>query len=280
MGRNVGLARAQFADTAGSLLAPERLRLSEIELAEHVREVVREPAPALRPQAAPPPAIGRPAPPARVEQAPPPRALERPVSDWERRRARRFEEDRDRGFPMAGIAAVVGVLLVLGVAGALGAFVVSKLMVAGPGTPVVAVTPSPAIRSTPSAQAQPSPQPSPVATLPTYAPPAQGTIKSVVLALNGDCAAGSNCALEVTLNFTKASAATDYQWTYKAFDPCTGASTDVSTWHFTAQQGWIQIISDHPVKLPAARAQLYVVVVTTSPDQAQSPALTVGQGSC
>src|SRR5439155_3814626 len=47
MGRNLGLARAQFADTAGSLVAPERLRLSEMELAEQVRSApVPAPVPA------------------------------------------------------------------------------------------------------------------------------------------------------------------------------------------------------------------------------------------
>ena len=90
----------------------------------------------------------------------------------------------------------------------------------------------------------------------------------------------ASCALEVTLNFTKAAADTDYAWTFKAFDPCSNATTDVGTGHFTARASWIQIISDRTVTLPAARGQIYVVAVTTSPDQAQSPALSVGQGSC
>ena len=73
---------------------------------------------------------------------------------------------------------------------------------------------------------------------------------------------------------------TDYAWTFKAFDPCTATTTDVGSGHFTARAGWVQIISDRTVKLPATRGQLSVVAVTTSPDEAQSPALGVGQGSC
>ena len=277
MGRNLGLARAQFADTAGSLVAPERLRLSETELAEQVRAApvpapVFTPAPPPRPEPTPAPARFEP----RVSATP----ASRPRSDWERRRAR-HEEYREPGPPVGRILAVGGVLLVLVVAGGLGVFVVSKLMVNGNGPITVTASASPAARqASPSSAPAASPQPSPRATLPAFAPPAQGTVKSVVLALNGDCAAGSSCALEITVNFTKAPADTDYAWTFKAFDPCTGTTTDVGSGHFTAKAGWIQIISDRTVKLPATRGQLSVVAVTTSPDQAQSPALSVGQGSC
>jgi len=284
MGRNIGLARAQFADTAGSLVAPERLRLSETELAEHVRAV---PASAPAPTPTPTPASGpAPAPAAANPPELPPRifvdrAAARPVTNWEARQGRRFE-DTAPGPPLGRIAAIVGVLLVLIVAGGLGAYVVSKLMVSsGPAPAPVVASPPPA-----SAPASPSPQPSAAvsptaaASVPTYAPPSQGAIKSVALALNGNCAVAASCALEVTLNFTKAAADTDYAWTFKAFDPCSNATTDVGTGHFTARASWIQIISDRTVTLPAARGQIYVVAVTTSPDQAQSPALSVGQGSC
>jgi hypothetical protein len=286
MGRNVALARAQFADTAGSLVAPERLRLSQTELSEHVRAAPAEappsrpvPVPVSEPVAPPPPAPAA-APPPRQEFRPAP-APPRPVTNWQSRPARRFEDDGDSGPPLRTIEVVAGVLTILVVAGILGAFVISKLMVStGPAvaTPAVSVAPASPV-PTASSKAAPSPT-STTGTLPTYAPPAQGTIKSVGLAANGSCAVGSNCALEITLNFTKASADTDYAWTFKAFDPCTGTTTDVATGHFTAKAGWVQIISDRSVKLPTARGQLYVVAVTTSPDQAQSPALPVGQGSC
>jgi hypothetical protein len=179
------------------------------------------------------------------------------------------------------IEVVAGVLTILVVAGILGAFVISKLMVStGPAAPTPAVSAAPASPApTASSKAAPSPT-STTGTLPTYAPPAQGTIKSVGLAANGGCAVGSSCGLEITLNFTKAAADTDYAWTFKSFDPCTGTTTDLATGHFTAKAGWVQIISDRSVKLPSARGQLYIVAVTTSPDQAQSPALPVGQGSC
>jgi hypothetical protein len=172
-------------------------------------------------------------------------------------------------------------LTILVVAGVLGAFVVSKLMVSsGPAAAPPAVSATPASQAAPpSPRAAPSPTAT-TATPPTFAPSAQGTIKSVGLKLNGGCAAGASCALEVTLNFTKAAADTDYAWTFKAFDPCTGTTSDVGTGHFTAKAGWIQIISDRTVTLPASRGQLQLLAVTTSPDQAQSPALTVGQGSC
>jgi hypothetical protein len=167
----------------------------------------------------------------------------------------------------------------------MGAFVVSRLMVADTGTPVVATSPSPAARpaASPSQPAQVSPRISPVNPVPDYAPLSQGTVKSVVLTLNPDhpdCATGASCALEVTVNFTKAAADTDYAWTFKAFDPCTNTTTDLGTGHVTAKAGWIQVIGDRSVKVPNASGQLYLVAVTTAPDQAQSPPLTVGQGSC
>ena len=280
MGRNLGLARAQFADTAGSLVAPERLRLSEMELAEQVRSAP-VPAPVSTPAPGPKPEPARAAAPASFKPLAPATPAPRTPSDWERRRARRAEY-REPGPPVGRILALGGALLVLVVAGGLGVFVVSKLMVGGGSGPItVTASASPAARqASPSSAPAASPQPSPRATLPAFAPPAQGTVKSVVLALNGDCAAGSSCALEITVNFTKAPADTDYAWTFKTFDPCTATTTDVGSGHFTARAGWVQIISDRTVKLPATRGQLSVVAVTTSPDEAQSPALGVGQGSC
>ena len=282
MGRNVALARAQFADTAGSLVAPERLRLSETELAEHIR-TVPVPSSVPAPAAAAAPHRPEPSTPPVAQPAPPRPAPQRPLTNWDRRPTRLVLDDA-RGRPRAGsIAAIVGVLLVLVVAAGLGAFVISKLMVTtAPSSGAVAVGSSPAPRqASPSAPPRSSPSAAPtVATLPTFAPPAQGTIKSVSLAPNGDCTVGASCALELTLNFTKAPAQTDYAWAFKAVDPCTGTTTDVGTGHFTAKAGWIQIISDSRVTLPAARGKLLLVAVTTSPDQAQSPALTVGQGSC
>jgi hypothetical protein len=194
--------------------------------------------------------------------------------------ARPLAEDQG-GARLGTIAAVVGVLLVLVVAGGLGTFVISKLMVStSTGALTVTVSPSTGSRAASPPPASAPPAAPALATLPTFAPQAQGTIKSVGLSVNGGCAVGGSCALEVTLNFTKAASDTDYAWTFKAFDPCTGTTTDVGTGHFTARAGWNQIISDRAVALPSARGQLQLVAVTTSPDQAESPPLTVGQGSC
>jgi hypothetical protein len=326
MGRNVSLARASFADTAGSLVAPERLRLSENELAERSREAVAgtpadsvaapvppartstpgapappvfapaaapppaprpEPSPSPSPAAAIPAAAPAPAPVLRPATPPTPAAAPPPaprVSDWERRQQRVFVEDDRGGPPLAKIAAIAGVLLVLLVAGGLGVFVIRSLML-GNGSPAAGVqtgaTASPATHAaSPSAAAKPSPSGAAAQVVPQYAPAAAGTTKSVQLALNGGCDVGASCALETTVTFTLTTSVVDYAWIFKVFDPCTGSSTDDGGAHVTAQVGWNHVIGDRTIALPQAKGVLYLVAVTTSPDQAASPPLTVGQGGC
>jgi hypothetical protein len=302
MGRNVALARASFADTAGSLVAPERLRLSETELAELTREMAAgngfaaTAAPAPAPAPAPPPVAARPTPP--PAPAPPPRAIPpparapeppapRPVSNWEQRNRITFTDEDRAAPPLGRIAAVAGVLLVLVLAIGLGVFIIRSLMLGNESGNNVAVTqvntsPSAAARQSPAATAHPSPAASPTG-VPQYAPASQGTVKSVQLAVRpdgGSCTVGGRCDLETTVTFTLTTSAVEYDWTFKVYDPCTGASTDAGTDKLTAQSGWNHVISDRTISLPSAKGVLYLVAVTTSPDQAASQPLSVGSGSC
>jgi hypothetical protein len=177
---------------------------------------------------------------------------------------------------------VVGVIVAILVGAGLGVMGLRSLLAAPPVTKTVAQTASsPAV--SPKAQGSPVSAPSPKASpqaVPSYAPLAAGTIKSIQLALNGDCAVGANCALETTVNFGAATGPVDYAWTYRVYDPCSATSTDAGTGHVTAQQGWNHVIGDRAIKLPTAAGSLLIFAVTTSPDQAMSPPLSVGSGSC
>ena len=198
-----------------------------------------------------------------------------------------FDDESRRELPVGRIAAVVAVVAVLLVAGGLGAFIIRSLSGSGQTTQTIAgarapqASPPAARGSSPAASPAGSPRPSPGGGVPTYAPLSQGTVKSVQLAfLNGDCTSGSGCALETTVNFSAAQAPVDYAWTLKVYDPCTTTTTDAGTAHVTAQKGWNHVIGDRTVTLPTAKGMLYIVAVTTSPDQAASPPLAVGQGGC
>ena len=97
---------------------------------------------------------------------------------------------------------------------------------------------------------------------------------------NGACAAGGQCALEVTVHTTVAGAFNEVSWTIWALDTCSGKMTDIGTGKVTEQTGWNTVIGDSTVTLPSARGPLQVAAVTTAPAAAASPPITVGQGAC
>lgn len=112
------------------------------------------------------------------------------------------------------------------------------------------------------------------------APPSTAAVRSVGLQVNGACAVGGSCDLEVTVSFPTAGTAQLFSWTLQATDTCTGAVSEVGQGQVTAQAGWNHVIGDSTVSLPAARGPVAIVAVTAAPDRAASPPLRVGGGAC
>lgn len=133
-------------------------------------------------------------------------------------------------------------------------------------------TPTPTAH--PLASATPSQTPAPVP------PPSTASIKAVTVALNGACAAGGACALEVTVEFPLTTAETDFAWSLAATDACTGTVTPLGDQHVTAQVGWNHVVGDTTVTLPPARGPIRIGATSTSPSQAASAPLQVGSGAC
>lgn len=132
--------------------------------------------------------------------------------------------------------------------------------------------------STPTAGPVATPTP---ARTPVAAPPAStGSVKAVTVALNGACAGGGACALEVTVEFPLTTAETDFAWSLTATDACSGAVTPLGDQHVTAQVGWNHVVGDTTVTLPAARGPIKIMATSTSPSQAASAPVQVGSGAC
>ena len=257
-GGNVSGARMALSATAGPLVQPEALAAASAELAR--RNPIGASSPALvRGE-------DRPAPPAAL----PPRRYIATASDFEELRP---GLDWSR---FALPAAIAGGLLLLV---AVGFLVLPRLFSAGTG-PVAARTPAPAASHAPTTRptgAQPTPRPSGP---PNFGPASSGDVKSVLIAPNGGCAVGGQCAVEVTVKTTTAGAPNDVAWTIRSYDPCTGTLSDLGTDKVTEQNGWNTVIGDRTVTLPASRAAIQLVAVTSAPATAASPSISVGTGSC
>lgn len=140
--------------------------------------------------------------------------------------------------------------------------------------PSAAATHAPAANPTPTSAGTPTPKPEP-----SFGPPSAAPVKSVAMQAPG-CAPGGSCTAEIVVTTSSAPAANDISWVVRAYDACTGSTTDVGTGHFTEQQGWTSIDVSTPVRLPQARGQLLISAVTQAPATAASPPLTLGNPGC
>jgi hypothetical protein len=294
-GANVSGARMALAATAGSLVQPDGIARAAEMLAARLRgEPVRPITTAVASAAAPPtPAeayASAAAPPLPDPPVPPPPDLleVRPVPAVPNQRyvatADDFRELRRRpsldlgqlGFPLmvAGgilVALVLlwgAVTLVRGIAGHPTASVATP-----PSTPAVHTTATPK----PSTSVAPTPTPKPSGP-PSFGPASADPIKSVELAASG-CSPGGSCGVEVTVHTSSASGANDVTWTVKAYDVCTGTTTDVANNKVTEQQGWTSVIGDNQVNVPSGKA-IQLVAVTSAPATAASPVVAVGASAC
>jgi len=287
MGGNVTLAHRSFAETAGPLLAGDRLAASRHQLAQRFR-----PAPAaavVPPGPSPPPAAPAPV-------APPPPPPPRPRTTLERSPVLEDEPEpggRSRGRVALTVAGIMLLVLLLGG----GAVLVFSLATA---QPVAQGTPSPAPAASPAPSPVPTPRPSPSAAVsprarpsaspspstspgavPTYAPAADGNIKAVSIRVDGPCDLGASCTIEITVDFTAVLPdATDVAWAFKIYNPCTAATADAGSNHFLAQKGWNRLIGDSTFHLPSTKASFYLVGVTSTPAVAASKPLQIGTGTC
>jgi len=271
-GGNVSGARMALAATAGPLVQPEALAAAASELARRTPIGVQPPSPG--------PGEGRggdvPEPLPLRREAPaaapalPPRRYVATASD--------FEELRP-GIDWSRFARPAAIVAGLALLGILGILLVPRLLSAGSGQ-TAAITPAAPASQAPTTRptgAQPTPRPSGP---PSFGPAASGDVKSVLIAPNGACAVGGQCAVEVTVKTTVAAAPNDVTWTIKAYDPCTGRVSDVGADKVTEQNTWNTVIGDRTVTLPTTRGALQVVAVTNAPATAASSPMSVGTGSC
>lgn len=305
-GANVSGARMALVATAGSLVQPEGIARAAQMLAarlrgEPVRPVV-EPVPEAIVPATPPTPPSAPLPPAPVAHppaAPPPEpsvaalplppepGSPRPVPGVPRQRyvasADDFRELRRRpGFDLGQFAfpVMVAGAILIALAALWGVVTVVRGVTAGhPAANVATPTPPPAAHATatpkPSSSAAPTPKPSGP---PSFGPASAAPITSVELAASG-CSPGGSCGVEVTVHTAGASSANDVTWTIKAYDVCSGTTTDLATNKVTEQQGWTSVIGDNTVNIPSGKA-IQLVAVTSAPATAASPVVSAGGTSC
>ena len=316
MGTDVRAAISSLRETSGPLAGAERLSLGAGELAALVAtrrtgspvgelryrslstpigsgsmavSTGREASP---PAAAPAPPAPEPVPPtsppplstpvaaAAATAAPPPRR------SWEERTVRpqpAMEDEADErtrpNWLLLGGIAVAVLLLGLGAWAARG-LVLGSSPDAGAGQPVS--TPS-ASASTTKASPKTSPSASSSAipgTMPVFAPAAAGAVRGVALkADNAGCTPGAPCTFNVVISFKPAGSAHDVTWSFKTFDPCTGAVTNFPGGTITAAGDWNTTDGNTTLSLPAAKGQL-VVVALSGPDVAASAPLPLGTAGC
>jgi hypothetical protein len=146
---------------------------------------------------------------------------------------------------------------------------------ANAGTPAA----SPAASARPTAAVTPTPAARPSPT-PSFGPPSAGSVKSVQMTTSGPCAPGQACSADVVVTTTTATATTNVAWTVRAYDVCTGVTTDLVTDGVTEQVGWNHVESERGFTLPSAQGQLLLAAVTTAPAGAASSTVTVGRLGC
>ncbi len=297
-GSNVAGARMALAATAGPLVEPEGLarareRLlrragaglvpSAAPVADPIPTVldpqVEEAAPVRRPRSERPASTLRPP----LEQAAAAPAPAVPARHYVATAA--DFETLDEGFDWARLrvpAIALGIALVLLSLAWVGARALGHHSSPSSSAGVPAAAPStfaPASatpRGTPTSTSTSAPKP---AAGPSFGPAASGDVKSVAMQVSG-CAPGGSCSADIVVTTTQAAAANDISWTVRAYNPCTGSTSDVGSGHFTEQAGWTTIDVNQALSLPSAKGQLLLSAVTSAPASAASPAVTVGQGGC
>jgi hypothetical protein len=73
---------------------------------------------------------------------------------------------------------------------------------------------------------------------------------------------------------------TEFAWTYRVFDPCTGFVTDGPTDRVTADAGWNHVAMTRTLALPKAKSGVSIVAVTLSPQLVASQPYQVGTVKC
>ena len=177
---------------------------------------------------------------------------------------------RERSFPWRTVG-IVAVLLVVALVALVGLSILRNRNADNTASGPV---------STPVSTAKPSLAPS-VAPQPSAAPASAAGVDSVTLTrTGGSCQPGGGCEVEVSVRFPLTSSPQDFAWTIQAIDACTGATTDLTQDHVTAQTGWNNVIGDKSVTLPNSKGALKLVAVTSTPARAGSPALQIPGGAC
>ena len=283
LGHDVKGAAASLRDTAGPLASRERLALGLEELGALVggREPDRMAAPphpfTLGDHPPAPPRVAVPAPltpvPALLASVPARPALERPiVSHSARVRVAPPDSFGDGPPTWQRVAVIAAILIVL--AAVIGGGILGARALLGSGSKSAVATPAP------TATRAISPSPTGPVAVPVYAPPSMGAVKAVILTLDGPCAVGSSCTVQVQVMFQTQSDSHAVNWGFKIFDRCASTTSDQPGGTVNAQGGWNNTISDSVFTLPAAKGQLAIVAISTAPDRAASQPLLVGSDGC
>jgi hypothetical protein len=248
LGTDLVSAARLCAERAGRFGSAERLACSREELGALVTRLLQTPG------ATPPAAVRGPMPPAQTLP----------------RRSRSSK---------GPAALLVGASALLLFAAAFGATV--GVGVLGPhasgSTPTRPIS-SPAAVSPPAPAAAPSPLQTPL-TLPVYAPPAAGAIRSVQGQLVGPCQSGGRCSMDVAVSFQSRPSALPLAWKFEVVDRCSGAAVELPGGVFTAPAGWNHILIRTPLQMPQTSAPA-IVVVTTAPAAAESPWISTAAPAC
>lgn len=130
-------------------------------------------------------------------------------------------------------------------------------------------------RSSPAPLPQQSASPLPLPSIPT----ASGPIKSVSETPLSTCNPGSSCKVEVDVHFVEAESPEDVSWQFELVDSCTSDATYVEGSTVHAKKGWVHVVGDTELTLPAGHP-LTVIAVTTEPSHAVSAPLLITAGTC
>ena len=276
LGHDVKGAAASIRDTAGPLASRERLALGLEELGALVggREPDRTAAPphplTLGDH---PPAPPRTAVPEPLTPVPARPAVERPIVSHSARVHVSPPDSFGDGAPTWQRVAVIAAILIV-IAAVIGGGIFGARALLGSGSKSAVATPAP------TATAATSPSPTGPVAVPVYAPPSVGAVKAVILTLDGPCAIGSSCTVQVQVMFQTQSDSHAVNWGFKIFDRCASTTSDQPGGTVNAQGGWNNTISDSVFTLPAAKGQLAIVAISTAPDRAASQPLLVGPDGC
>lgn len=172
---------------------------------------------------------------------------------------------RRRRPPLLTAAVIAGGLLLLGAAGVLGWSTAGHRPPAGTAARSAPPTPRTAASASPAA-------------LPSL-PPASGPIRSVAETPQSTCEPGRTCRIEVDVHFVKTDAPVVISWQFELVDSCTSDATYVQGGSVKALKGWVHVVGDTDLALPAGHP-LAIVAITTAPSQASSPPLLITGAIC